>query len=120
MASLASHNSAPAWSTETNGGRGNPFTVQSERSLRRGNSGAGLSSFFSSGGASNVPSGIPESLDVTPAPIKGFSANEHYQEQLIKCKTGVMVVNRKILATQKIVENIGTRKDSHENERETE
>eukprot|EP00943_MAST-04B_sp_MAST-4B-sp1_P001176 g1176.t1 len=49
-----------------------------------------------------------------PAPLKGFSANEHYQEQLIKCKTGVMVVNRKIMATQKIVENIGTRKDSAE------
>ena len=113
MASLASHNSAPARSNESNGGRGNPFRGQSERSFRPGNNSRGLSS-FSSAGASNVSSGTPVSLDGIPAPIKDFSANEHYQEQLIKCKTGVMVVNRKILATQKIVENIGTRKDSHE------
>lgn len=49
-----------------------------------------------------------------PSGPRDFSANEQFIEQLVHCKTGVMGIHRQILAAQKIIDNIGTRKDSEE------
>ena len=122
MSSLASHSSDPRWNNNNNNNnnRGNPFlnnsrtTSQSERNFRSPSNSTRDNPFTSMSSSRASQNNISSNMSNNTASLKDFSANEHYQEQLIKCKTGVMVVNRKILATQKIVENIGTRKDSYE------
>jgi hypothetical protein len=51
-------------------------------------------------------------LDKPAAGLLPFSANQHFIEQLIGCKQGVVALHRSILAGQKILDHIGTRKDS--------
>lgn len=49
---------------------------------------------------------------VAPAELLPFSANQQFIEQLVGLKQGVVALHRSMVAGQKILDNIGTRKDS--------